>query len=118
MQRDATQKSLGLAFGVHRAPKDAPRKMLGLIETDAQAVAVSIAFAGAKHEYIGQCLGRSRSMVTLYANGERRLPDNLVRAFCAATGTNLLAQYRELQSLMEEVDETKRLAEMLRRAVA
>lgn len=116
MQRDVTQQKLGLAFGVHRAPKDAPRKMLALIETEAMAVAVSIRYAGCKQEYIAQCVGRSRCLVSQWVNGERRVPKNLVGPFCSATGTNLLSQFRAMQALLEETDPTEQLAELLRRA--
>ena len=114
-----TQKGLPLAFGMHSAPKDAPAKLLRQIESEAQAIAVSIKASGFKLAYVGACIGKSEGYVSRLRSGKRPMPDRLVRPFCAATGTNLLIQYRELQAALAESSERReveRLADLLRAA--
>jgi hypothetical protein len=111
-----TQNSLRLAFGVQNGPKDAPAKLLRMIESEQQAIAVSVAYSGFKLAYIGACLGKSESYVSLLRAGKRPMPEKLVGPFCAATGTNLLRQFRDLQAALSECDarrEVERLASML-----
>lgn len=114
-----TQNSLRLAFGVQKGPKDAPAKLLRLLDTEQQAIAVSITYSGFKLAYIGACLGKSESYVSLLRAGKRPMPEKLVGPFCAATGTNLLRQFRDLQSALTECDarrEVERLAALLEAA--
>lgn len=116
MSRLETQNSLRLAFGVQSAPVDAPAKVLRQIETEEQAIAVSIAACGLKLAYIGACIGKSESYVSLLRAGKRPMPEKLVGSFCAATGTNLLRQFRDLQAALCETDarrEVERLAALL-----
>jgi transcriptional regulator with XRE-family HTH domain len=101
------QKSLRLAFGVHHQPKDAPSKLLRQIETEAQALAVSIAAGNHKLDYIAACLGKSRSYISRLQSGERSIPEKLIGPLCAATGSNLLRQFIELNQALCEI-ETKR----------
>jgi hypothetical protein len=114
------QSSLPLAFGVHHAPTDAPLKLVRLIDSDAQALAVSIAAGHHKLDYIGACIGKSRAYISRMQKGERPIPEKLVKPLCAATGSNLLAQFRELQTALnrfeEERDVVKRLARELEAA--
>jgi hypothetical protein len=119
MATTGNQKALGLAFGVHRGPQDAPAKLLRQIETEAQALAVSIAAGSHKLDYIAACIGKSRGYVSRMQTGERPIPDRLVGPLCAATGSNLLAQFKEWQDALADTDarrEVVRLAEMLRSA--
>lgn len=111
-----TQNTLRLAFGVHSAPVDAPAKILRQIESEAQAIAVSISACGFKLAYVGACLGKSEGYVSRLRAGKRPMPDKLVGPFCAATGTNLLRQWRDVQAAIEhdEKREVARLASMLR----
>lgn len=115
MSSDEKQKSLRLAFGVHRGPTDAPAKLLRQIESEAQAIAVSMRAGAHKLAYVAACLGKSESYVSLLRAGKRPVPQKLVPAFCAATGTNLLAQYRELQAALTDCANARisRLAAML-----
>lgn len=116
MQSTVKQKTLRLAFGVHHAPKDAPAKLLRLIESDAQALAVSMRAGGHKLAYIAACIGKSEAYVCQMRRGVRPIPDALVGPLCAAAGTNLLAQYRALCAALEPGGEVDRLAAMLRAA--
>lgn len=111
------QSSLRLAFGVHRAPKDAPAKVLRQIETEAQALAVSIAGGNHKLDYVAACVGKSRSYLSRLQSGKRPIPEKLIGPLCAATGTNLLRQFIELQDALNsfetERDQVQRLARLL-----
>lgn len=116
MATDGNQKSLSLAFGAHHAPKDAPPKVVRQVESEAQALAVSIAAGHHKLDYIAACVGKSRSYISRLQRGERPIPRKLVGPLCAATGSNLLRQYLELQRALEGQGEVERLAELLRAA--
>ncbi len=108
--------TLNLAFGVHRAPKDAPAQILRQVESAAQALAVSIAAGNHKKAYIGACIGKSESYVSRMARGRRPIPEKLVGPLCAATGSNLLRQFLILEAALAQVPEVQRLAAMLRSA--
>lgn len=116
MATDGNQKSIPLSFGVHRAPVDAPAKVLRLVETEAQALAVSIAAGHFKLDYIAARIGKSRAYVSRLQTGARPIPDRLVPLLCAATGSNLLRQFRELQAALERRDvcQVSHLAGLLR----
>lgn len=116
MATDGNQKALRLAFGVHRAPSDAPAKVLRQVETDAQALAVSIAAGNHKLAYIAACLGKSVGYASRMKSGERPIPEKLVDPLCAATGSRLLRQFRDLQAAIEGPCEVTRLADLLRTA--
>lgn len=113
---DGKQSELRLAFGVHNASKDAPAKVLRQIESEAQALEVSIRAGHHKGAYIAACIGKSEGYVSRLRKGERPIPDKLVGPLCAATGSNLLRQYIELQRALEGQDEVTRLVELLRAA--
>lgn len=117
---DGNQSSLRLVFGVHNAPKDAPAKLLRLIESEAQALAVAIAAGHHKLDYIGACIGKSRGYVSRLQSGKRAIPKKLIGPLCAATGSNLLRQYIELQEALNrfdtEQDTVSRLARLMEAA--
>jgi plasmid maintenance system antidote protein VapI len=108
----ASSGTLNLAFGVHHAPKDAPRKLLMLVDSPAQALRVSIAAKHHKLAYVAAVIGKSEGYVSRLAAGKRHIPAALVRPLCAATGSNLLAQWLALQD--DAAADELRLAEMLR----
>ncbi|NLA68295.1 MAG: hypothetical protein GX856_08660 [Gammaproteobacteria bacterium] len=116
MATTGNQNELKLAWGVHNAPKDAPAKVLRQIESEAQALAVSIAAGGHKLAYIAACVGKSIGYVSRLQQGKRPIPDKLVGPLCAATGSNLLRQYLELQRALDGQCKVARLAAMLREA--
>lgn len=116
MATDGNQTLLPLAFGVHRGPKDAPAKLLRQIESEAQALAVSIKAGNHKLDYIAACIGKSRGYVSRMRSGERPIPERLVRPLCAATGSNLLAQYRALEAALGDACHVSRLASLLKEA--
>lgn len=116
MATTGTQSNLGLAFGVHRAPKDAPPNVLRQVETAAQALAVSIAAGNHKLDYVALCIGKSRAYVSRMQSGKRAIPERLVGPLCAATGSNLLRQFLVLEARVAECCPVRRLADALRSA--
>lgn len=112
----ATTGNLKLAFGVHHAPRSAPANVLRLVESEAQALAVSIAAGGHKLAYVAACIGKSVAYVSRLQTGQRPIPHKLIAPLCAATGSLLLAQFIDLQRAMEGQGEVERLAAMLREA--
>lgn len=116
MQTTDNQPSLRLAWGMHTAPKDAPAKVLRQIESEAQALRVSIAAGHHKLAYVAACVGKSVPYLSQLQTGKRAIPDRLVGPLCAATGSNLLRQYMDLQRAIEGQCEVSRLAELLRAA--
>lgn len=116
MATDVNQKILPLAWGVHHAPVDAPAKVLRQVESEAQALAVAIAAGNHKLDYVAACIGKSRAYVSRMQRGDRPIPDKLVGPLCAATGSNLLRQFIDLQAALGEVSEVSRLATLMRTA--
>ena len=117
MATTGNQKSLKLAWGVHRGPSNAPAKVLRQVDSEAQALAVAIRAGGHKLDYVAACIGKSRAYVSRLQSGKRSIPDKLIAPLCAATGSLLLAQFRELQAALQgasEAREIERLAAMLR----
>lgn len=116
MASNGKQSELKLAFGVHHAPRSAPESVLRLIESEAQALDVSIRAGNHKGAYIAACIGKSEGYVSRLRKGERPIPHKLVGPLCAATGSNLLRQYIALQRALRGTCEAERLAEMMRAA--
>lgn len=111
------QKSLKLAWGVHHGPVDAPAKLLRQVDSEAQALAVAIRAGGHKLDYIAACIGKSEAYVCQMRRGVRPIPERLVMPLCAATGSLLLRQFRNMQEAIEHVTEAReveRLASLLR----
>ena len=103
---------------MQRPPKQVANALLRQIETEAQAVAVSM--VGFKLAYIAASLGKSEAYISRIKNGKRRVPEWFVEPFCWVTGTLLLQQFRDLQEALREVEKRSqqqvisRLAEQLR----
>ncbi len=114
MATDGNQIPLKLAFGVHRGPINAPAHILRQVESEAQALAISIAAGGHKLAYVAACVGKSVAYVSRLQNGKRPIPERLVAPLCAATGTNLLQQFISLQNALHGPCEVSRLAGLLR----
>lgn len=116
METLGNQKSLALAFGVHHAPKDASSQIVRQIESAAHALAVMIRAGHHKLDYVAACIGKSKSYVSRMQTGIRPIPEKLVGPLCAATGSNLLRQFLNLQAALDGVCEVERLADLMRSA--
>jgi hypothetical protein len=116
MATTGNQKELRLAFGVQGGPVDAPAKVVRQLESEAQALAVSM--HGMKASAVAAAIGKSEGYLSRLRSGKRPIPARLVGPLCAATGSNLLRQYLELQRALsgDLQAEVIRLAEMLRAA--
>ncbi|MFK3845310.1 hypothetical protein [Stenotrophomonas sp. NPDC078853] len=114
METLGNQKELRLAFGVHHAPKDASPQIVRQIETAAQALAVMIRAGHHKLDYVAACIGKTKSYVSRMQNGVRPIPEKLIGPLCAATGSNLLRQFLNLQAALEGICEVERLADLMR----
>lgn len=108
--------SLGLAFGVHRGPVNAPANVLRLITSESHALRTAILAGHHKLAYIAACIGKSVPYVSQMQTGQRPIPDRLVAPLCAATGTNLLRQFIELQRALDGICAGPCPAELLRRS--
>lgn len=116
MASAGTQNSLNLAWGMQRGPVDAPAKVLRQVESEAQALAVAMHAGGHKCASVGAAIGKSEGYVSRLRNGKRSIPHKLIGPLCAATGSNLLRQYIELQRAIEGRCEVSRLAALLQEA--
>lgn len=94
-------------------PQDVAQKVVALCESEAQAVAVSLAVCKAhrKPAQVARMLGISRAYLSMLKSGERPFPDDsgrLAAAFCVATGCNLVGQYMTLQAALRASQATTR----------
>lgn len=116
MESNPAQAALRLAFGVHRAPRVAPMRLVALVESDAHAIDICMHAAKLKGAYVAALIGKTESYVSRMRRGKSKVPESLVDALCAALGSNLLRQSRALRALMSGEGEIEILARMLRDA--
>ncbi len=100
-------------MAVCRPPQDAPPQLVRRIESEAQAISVSL--HGKKLSAFAAQLGISVAYLSRIAGGHRTVPGWFTQPFCWATGTNLLAQFQALQRALNP-DPVAQLAQMLREA--
>lgn len=79
-------------------PRDAAEKTLRMCDSEQDAIAVSIAISGLSQAEIARRIGISKGYLTMLKTGDRVLTSRMACALCSATGTNLVRQYRTLQS--------------------
>src|SRR5690606_35488422 len=107
------RQNLKLALCVHHATVDTAAKLVRRLDSEAQALAVAMQAGGHKLSIVAAAIGKSEAYVSRLRSRPRPIPEKLVRPLCAATGSNLLAQYRAMQEALGEVPQTQRLASML-----
>lgn len=108
---------LHLGICVTRKPKDAPLQVVRQIESPDQALAIAMKAGDHKLANVAAAIGKSESYVSRMRRGVRPIPRRLVGPLCAATESNLLRQFFDLQAAMEPPcwrSEVTRLAGMLR----
>lgn len=100
-----------------RTPRDADERTLRKCFSERDAVVGSIVLSGLTYREIAARMGVSRSLVNALSKGERQLTDKRTRAFCNATGTNLIRQYRSMEKALAEargvIRERDRIADMV-----
>lgn len=110
-----TQREFPLLAGLPQ-PKDAAEKTVRLCDTEQDAIAVAISLSGLRQAEIARRMGVARSYLTMLKTGERVMTRPLTSRFCSATGSNLLRQFRELESALRvsrgQVRASDRIAEI------
>ena len=98
------------------APRNAPPHVLKMVDSKAQALAVSILAGDHKLDTIGSKVGKSRGYISRLQTGERPIPDRLVGPLCRATGSNLLQQFIDLHHALVGRNPIEHLAAQLAQA--
>jgi ribosome-binding protein aMBF1 (putative translation factor) len=84
------------------SPRNADERTLRMCFSEADAIVASIQLSGLTYREIAARMGASKSLVNALAKGERGLTDRRTTAFCNATGTNLVRQYRDMERALRE----------------
>lgn len=85
-----------------RTPREADERTLRMCFSESDAIAASIALSGLTFREIADRMGASKSLVNALAKGERGLTNKRTKAFCNATGTLLVVQYREMERALAQ----------------
>jgi plasmid maintenance system antidote protein VapI len=101
-----------------RTPRLADERTLRACYTEADAVAASVALSGLTYREIAARMGKSKSLVNAMVKGERGLSTKLTPAFCHATGTLLVVQYREMERALREAQGRVRAKDRMASIVA
>ena len=99
-------------------PRNADERTLRLCFSEQDAIVASIALSGRTYRELAARMGRSKSLVNAMAKGERGLSDKLTAAFCHATGTNLILQYRDMERALREAQGRARARDRMAAIVA
>lgn len=84
-------------------PRDADEMTLRMCFNEADAIKASIALSGLTYREIADRYGKGKTLIGLLAKGERGVSGTKrTDAFCLATGTNLLKQYRAMDRALRE----------------
>lgn len=94
-------------------PRDASDKTLRLCDSEQDAIAVAIRLSGLSQAEVARRMGIAKGFVTMLKKGERDLAGPMVNAFCSATGSNLVRQYRTLQSALRIAQGAPRYADRI-----
>ena len=100
-----------------RTPRDADERTLRACYSEADAVKASIALSGLTYREIAARMGCSKTLVGGFAAGTHTLTRKRTRAFCNATGTRLIEQYRDREAAIRaaenRVRESDRIQSMI-----
>jgi hypothetical protein len=83
-------------------PRLADERTLRMCFSEQDAIAASVTLSGLTYREIAARMGKSKSLVDAMVKGERGLTRKNTTAFCNATGTLLVLQYREMRKAMDE----------------
>lgn len=78
-------------------PSSAIDATVSACQSEQDAIAASITLSGLTYREIAARMGVSKSLVNAMVKGERPLSARRTQAFCNATGTYLIVQYRDLE---------------------
>ena len=90
--------------------------MLRMCASERDAFLVSVQLSGLTYEEIGKRVGVSKQGVHKWR--EQGVPHKRTRAFCNATGTLLVVQYRELQKAIRAAQNRVREADRIQSIAA
>jgi ribosome-binding protein aMBF1 (putative translation factor) len=85
-----------------RSPRNADERTLRLCFNEQDAIKASIALSSLTYRELAARMGVSKTLVDAMAKGTRGLRDKRTAAFCNATGTNLVRQYRDMDRALRE----------------
>jgi transcriptional regulator with XRE-family HTH domain len=85
-----------------RSARNADERTLRLCLSEQDAIKASIVLSRLTYREIADRMGVSKSLVDALTKGARGLTDRRTTAFCNATGTNLVRQYRDMERAMRE----------------
>lgn len=94
-----------------QSAKSAGDDVLRLCASERDAFLVSVQLSGLSYEEIGKRVGVSKQGVHKWR--EQGVPHKRTRAFCNATGTMLVIQYRELQKAIRVAQNRVREADRI-----
>lgn len=116
--RETSQGALALAFGLHRAPVNAPAEVVRQARDTAHALQIAMKASKVKAVVVAKIVGCHESYVSLLRHGKRPITEDLVGRLCVATQSALVAQvYAREETLRNAAQaETYRLAELMRGA--
>lgn len=84
------------------SPKLADERTLRMCFSEQDAIVASITLSGMTYRELATRMGKSKSLINAMAKGERGLSRKNTIAFCHATGTLLVIQYREMVRALEQ----------------
>lgn len=99
------------------SPKLADERTLRMCFSEQDAIVASITLSGLTYREIAARMGKSKSLVNALAKGERSLSRKTTQAFCHATGTRLVEQYREMERALREASGRVRSSDRMRAIV-
>lgn len=91
--------------------KPASDDVLRMCASERDAFLVSMQLSGLTYEEVGQRVGVSKQGVHKWR--DQGVPERRTRAFCNATGTLLVIQYRELQRAIRAAQQRTREADRI-----
>lgn len=94
-------------------PCDASEKTVRLCDSEQEAIAVAIALSKLSQAELARRIGISRSYLTMLKTGERTLSSKLLTAFCHASGSNVVRQYRALHSAIRAAQGRGRISDRI-----
>lgn len=84
------------------SPRYADERTLRMCFSEQDAIKASIQLSGLTFREIAARMGKSKSLIDLLNKGERGLTRKNTQAFCNATGTLLVIQYREMDRALAQ----------------
>jgi plasmid maintenance system antidote protein VapI len=85
-----------------RRPANASDESVRACRSEVDAIRASMALSGLTIRSLAARMGVSKTLIDAISKGQRGLTDRRTTAFCNATGTNLVRQYRDMDRALRE----------------